>query len=115
MLARLAATLGVDVSDVEVAFASEHGARFFQTYAIRASGFEADRLMEAFVNSAYDIAEGEVTVGDEVIAGKPVTVVLQPSSSARLGTYYAYTAEDVLFVVQVLDPVVAEEVLAALP
>lgn len=115
MLARLAATLGMEVSDLEVAFASEHGARFFQTYALRAPAVGGDRLMDAFLSSAYDVGEGEVAVSDEVVDGKPVTIVLQPSTSARLGTYYAYTAGGVLFVVQALDPAVAEEVLAALP
>ena len=115
MLARLAATLGLEVSDIGVAYASEHGARFFQTYAIRALGLAGERLTEAFVDSAYDTGEGAVTRSDEVIGGKPVTVVTQASTAGRLGTYYAYAAGDVLFVVQVLDPVVAEEVLAALP
>lgn len=115
MLARLAATLGLEVSDVEVAFASEHGARFFQSYAVRAPAVEGVRLMNAFVNSAYDVGEGEVAVSEEVIGGKSVTVVLQPSTSARIGTYYAYTAGGVLFIVQTMDPAVAEEVLPALP
>lgn len=115
MLARLAATLGLEVSDIDVAYASEHGARFFQSYAVRAPGITGERLREAFVDSAYDSGEGAVTRSDEVIGGKPVTVVTRAPTAARLGAYYAYTAGDVLFAVQVLDPAVAEEVLAALP
>lgn len=114
MLARLAATLGLEDSDLEVAFASEHGARFFQAYAVRAPAVDADRLLEAFANSAYDMADGEVTTSDVVVGGRPVTLVFQASTAARLGTYYAYTADGVIFIVQAMDPAVADEVLAAL-
>ena len=115
MVSRLAATLGVQPSAVEVAYASEHGARFFQAYAMRASGVDGGALLEAFVASAYLADEGDVTLSEASIGGKPVTVVSQPATAARLGTYYAYTAGDVLLVVQAFDPQIAEEVLAALP
>lgn len=115
MVERLAATLGLQPTDVEVAYASEHGARFFQAYAMRAPGVGGGRLLAAFVASAYVADEGEVTRSEGVSGAKPVTVVSQALTAARLGTYYAYAAGEVLLVVQAFDPDVADEVLAALP
>lgn len=51
----------------------------------------------------------------ETIGDRTVTVVHSPSTAARLGTYYAYSSDDTLLVVQAFDPDVAAEALAALP
>lgn len=115
MTDRLVATLGADPANLEVAYASEHGARFFQTYALRLRGVSGSGMLEAFLTATYDPAEGDVTHSDSTVNGIPVTVVAQPTTIARLGTYYAYPYRDVLLVVQAFDPRVAEQVLQALP
>ena len=115
VLDRLGFTLGIEPIAIEVAYASEHGARFFQTYALRVAGVDGPRLLEAFVASAYDPAEGEVSRDEADAGGRSVTVVTQAASAARLGTFYAYLHDDVLLVVQAYDTVVADEVIAALP
>ena len=112
---RMASTLGIGVDGVEAAYASEHGARFFQTYALRVSGVDGVRLLEAFVDSAYDPTEGDVTRDEATVGGKTVVVVSQPTTAARLGTFYAYRLDDVVLALQAFDPAVADEVLAALP
>lgn len=115
ILERLAAALGVPPTAVEAAYASEHGARFFQTYALRVAGVDGQQLLDAFSASAYDPIEGDVTRDEATVGGRPVTVVTQASTAARLGTFYAYPVDDVLLVVQSFDPIVAGEVIAALP
>lgn len=115
MTERLAASLDVDPDVLELAYASEHGARFFQTYAIRLPDVDGDALLNAFAGSAYDPAEGDVTTSEAVIGEKRVMVVTQPSTAARIGSYYAYTLDATLLIVQTLDPEVAADVLSALP
>jgi hypothetical protein len=112
---RLASTLGVAPSAIEAAYASEHGARFFQTYALRVRGVGGTRLREAFIGSAYDRGDGDVTRDEATIGGRSVTVVMQPTTAARLGTFYAYLHDGVLIVVQAIDPAVADEVIGAMP
>lgn len=72
---RLGSTLGIERTAIEAAYASEHGARFFQTYALRVPGVDGPRLLEAFVASAYDPSEGEVTRDETTVGGRPVIVV----------------------------------------
>lgn len=115
MLERLATALGVPPTAVEAAYASEHGARFFQTYALSVAGVDGQRLLDAFSVAAYDPTEGDVTGDEATVGGRPVMVVTQASTAARLGTFYAYLLDDVLLVVQSFDPLVADEVIAALP
>jgi len=67
------------------------------------------------VSAANNRSEGEVKDTEQSIGGKPVTVVAQPATLARLGTFYGYLREDVLFVVQAFDLPVAAEALATLP
>ena len=112
---RLAARLGVDTEALELRYASEHGARFLQMYAIRASGVDGRDLVEAWAEVAYPDDVTDVTVGEQPFGGKAVTVIHSPSEGARLGTYYSYSAEDTLLVVQAFDPAVAAEALASLP
>ncbi|MGH2355323.1 MAG: hypothetical protein ACRDJN_27250 [Chloroflexota bacterium] len=112
---RLASTLGVEPNAIEAAYASEHGARFFQTYALRVAGVDGRRLLEAFLAAAYDPREGEVTQDEATIGDRSVSVVTQPETAARLGTFYVLLVNDVLLAVQSFDPVVADEVIAALP
>lgn len=115
LMDRLASTLALEPSAIEAAYASEHGARFFQTYAVRVPGADGPSLLEAFVASAYDPSEGEVIRDEATIGGRSVNVVTQPTTAARLGTFYAYLIDDALLVVQSFDPLVADEVIAALP
>ena len=115
ILDRLAAALGVPLTAIEAAYASEHGARFFQTYALSVAGVDGQRLLDAFSVAAYDPTEGDVTRDEATVGGRPVMVVTQASTAARLGTFYAYLLDDVLLVVQSFDPLVADEVIAALP
>ena len=66
ILDRLVAHLGVAPDEVEVAYASEHGARFFQIYALRLSGSPASSLATAWAAVAYppDVTDVSVTDGD---------------------------------------------------
>ena len=115
LIDRLASTLGIESGAIEAAYASEHGARFFQAYALRVAGVDGRRLLDAFATSAYDPAEGEVTRDEATVGGRSVIVVTQPTTAARLGTFYAYRMDNVVVAVQAFDPVVAEEVIAAMP
>jgi hypothetical protein len=84
-------------------------------YALRVRGFDGEALLNAFVAAAYDPAGGTIEHADEQIAGKAVTVINQPATAGRLGTFYAYTLGDVLFVAQGFDRPTVEDGLAALP
>ena len=53
ILARLASRFGVTPGELETAFASDHGARFLQMYAIRLPGTTADELAEGWSLVAY--------------------------------------------------------------
>lgn len=114
-VARLLGELGVAQSELEIAYASEHGARFLQLYALRVRGFEGGALLNAFAVAAYDAAAGTIERSDEEIAGKAVSVINQPATAHRLGTFYAYALGDVLLVAQALDRQTAEDGLAELP
>ncbi|MGH2381154.1 MAG: hypothetical protein ACRDG7_08020 [Candidatus Limnocylindria bacterium] len=115
LIERLASTLGIEPNAIAAAYASEHGARFFQTYALRVAGVDGGRLLDAFLASAYDPREGEVARDEATVGGRSVSVVTQPETAARLGTFYVLLVDDVLLAVQSFDPVVADEVIAALP
>jgi hypothetical protein len=115
ILDRLAATLGVARAEVEAAYASEHGARFFQTYAIRLAGSPASSLATAWAAVAYPPDVTDVSVTEEAIGGSAVTVVHSPSAASRLGTFYLLPRDETLIVVQAPERVIAEEALAALP
>lgn len=56
------------------------------------------QLLEALAASVYDPADGEVI-----------------RAEAPIGTFYTYAHREVVLVVQSFDPVVADEVIAALP
>jgi hypothetical protein len=114
-LDRLAANLGVAREEVEVAYASEHGARFFQMYAVRLAGSPASSLATAWAAIAYPPDVTDVSVVAETSDGRAVTLVHAPSAAARLGTFYLLPQADTLIVVQALDRETAEEALAALP
>lgn len=112
---RLAATLGVARAEIEAAYASEHGARFLQMYAIRLPRSPASSPATAWAAVAYPPDVSDVSVTEESIDGRAVTVVHAPSAAARLGTFYLLPRGETLFVVQAFDREVAEEALAALP
>ncbi len=115
ILERLAAHLDVAPEAVEAAYASEHGARFFQMYAIRLPGSAASSLATAWAAVAYPPEVTDVSVTDETIDDLAVTVVHAPSAAARLGTFYLLPGDETLVVVQALDRETAEEALAGLP
>jgi len=115
ILQRLAERLGIITDQLEVRYASEHGARFLQTYALRAPGTTASHLVEGWAAVAYPPDIEDAASSEQSVAGKTVTVVSAPSAAARLGTFYVYSSGDTLLVVQAFDPEVAAEALAALP
>jgi len=115
ILARLAADMGVSRDQLSTAFASDHGSRFVQTYAIRLPGTGASELAAGWTAVAYPPDLSDVVVTEETIDGRPITVVHSPSASPRLGTFYLDSRGDALIVVQALDSDVASEVLASIP
>ena len=115
ILERLAAELGVAQDEVEVAYASEHGARFFQMYAIRLAGSPAGALATAWAAVAYPPDVRDASVTEEKVEGRAVTVVHAPSAAARLGTFSLLPRDETLFVVQAFDIETAREALAGLP
>jgi hypothetical protein len=114
ILARLATTLDVIPEELETAFASDHGARFLQMYAVRLRGATADALADGWRVVAYPPDADDVTVGDETIDGRTITVVDSASTRSRLGTFYLGPRGDTLIVVQAFDFSVAVEALASL-
>lgn len=114
-VARLLATVGATSLELEVAYASDHGARFRQLFALRVRGVDGETLLNAFATAAYDPAAGTVNRTQEEVGGKAVSVINQPISAQRIGTFYAYVLGDALLVAQTLDRPTAEECLAAMP
>ena len=114
-LGRLAAHLKIGVEELETRFASDHGARFLQMYALRAPGVSGSRLVEAWTAVAYPPDVPDATISEESVAGRFVTMVSAPSAASRLGTYYVYDSNDALIVVQAFDLEVAAEALGVLP
>jgi hypothetical protein len=116
LLVRLAALAGVDVADVEVAYASEHGVTFVQTYAIRIPELAPQELLELLPSAVYPgIAPPQVEVTQQTLAGRPVVVMHQASAASRIGTFWALATDDAIILVQGLDPAVAESAIRALP
>ena len=114
-LARLAARVGIGPDSLDARYASEHGARFLQMYAVRAPGIAGPELLHAWTAVAYADDVVDAATSDQTIGGKAVAVVHAPSAASRLGTYYAYSVDATLMVVQAFDPEVAAEAIAALP
>ena len=114
-MARLLAGIGATSSEMEIAYAGDHGARFLQLYALRVWGVDGPTLVDAFATAAYDPAAGTVNRSQQEIGGKEVSVISQPASAERLGTFYAYALGDALLVAQTLDRPTAEECLTAMP
>jgi hypothetical protein len=112
-LARLATTLGIELRDLKVAYASDHGAAFVQMYAMRAAGLDAARLLAALQAVAYPTGEADVT--SMMIAGRNVTVINQPETANRLGTFYAFAMGDTLIVAEAFAEPVVERAFQALP
>lgn len=114
IIGRLGDKVGVAVTDIEVAFASDHGARFVQMYALRLPGTDAGTLATTWAAVAFPPDVTDVSVDEQSVAGRTVTVVESPSL-ASVGTFYVDPRDDVLFVVQAFDVEVAEEAFAAIP
>ena len=112
ILARLADALGVPVTELETAFASEHGARFFQMYALRLHGTDAASLAATWAAVAFAPDVTDVSVSDAMLADRMVTVVESPELPS-VGTFYLDPRDDILVVVQAFDVGVAEEALGA--
>lgn len=115
ILQRLASSLDADVGDLEVRYASDHGARFLQMYAVRLPGTDGTALADAWAGAAYPSVVTDVERSEEAVGGHAVTVVHSPATAPRLGSFYVYPRNETLLVVQVFDPAVAAEALAALP
>ncbi len=114
LLGRLAAELDVPPMELEVAFASEHGARFVEMYAIRLAGRSAAELAEAIEPAAY-IVRDDVVVSSDVIDDTAVTVIDSPSEGLQVGTYYLVVLDETLIVIRTFERTDAEDALAALP
>jgi hypothetical protein len=115
ILARLASRLGVTPDELETAFASEHGARFLQMYAIRLPGMTGAELAEGWSLVAYPPDTADVAIAGETIGDRPITVVDSPSTRSRLGTFFLDRRGDTLIVVQAFDFGDAVEALASVP
>jgi hypothetical protein len=117
VLARLADAAGVAVEELEVAYASEHGARFIQMLAIRHPAIEAERLRDLFAQVAYGaVVDAMPTSRTEEVAGvEDVLVTEDPELAPRLGVFYSLVRGDALVVVQAFARVDAEAAITALP
>jgi hypothetical protein len=115
ILERLAAEIGVPRDQIEMAWASEHGVRFLQMYAVRLAGTPAASLATAWEAAAYPPDVEDVVVSDQTIGGRRVTVVHAPGAATRLGTFYVLAQDEILTVVQAMDSEVAAEAIASLP
>jgi len=113
LLGRLAAELDVPPQELEVAYASEHGARFIEMYAIRLAGRSPADLAQALEPAAY-IAR-DATVSSDVIDGTAVTVIDSPSEGPQVGTSYLVVLDETLIVIRTFERTDAEDALAALP
>lgn len=83
-------------------------------YAIRAPGVSGPDLVDAWAAVAYPNDVADVTHSEQVIGSTTVRVSHAPSAAARLGTYYAFSLDETLLVVQAFDPKVAIEAVAVL-
>jgi hypothetical protein len=115
ILERLAARVAAAIETFEVRYASEHGARFLQMYALRLPGTTGEQLVDAWVAVAYPPDVRDATSEEQSIGGRMVVVVSAPSATARIGSFYVYSSGDTLIAVQAFDPDVAAEALAAVP
>ncbi|HJP72502.1 MAG TPA: hypothetical protein VJ975_12365 [Candidatus Limnocylindria bacterium] len=110
--ARLGQAVG---APLELAYASEHGARFIQTIAIRAPGTDASALAMLFPAAAFPPDGATADVSEADLGGEGVTAVADPAATARLGTYYLLARDDVLIVVETFTPEDAADMIGALP
>jgi DNA-binding beta-propeller fold protein YncE len=83
-------------------------------YAVRLRGATADALADGWRVVAYPPDADDVTVADETIDSRTITVVDSASTRSRLGTFYLGPRGDTLIVVQAFDFSVAVEALASL-
>jgi hypothetical protein len=114
LLARLAERLGAARSDLDAEFASDHGARFVQMYALRLPGTDAAQLATTWAVVAFPPDVSDVSVSGATLANRTVTVI-ESASLPGVGTYYLDPRDDILVVVQAFDVEVAAEALAAVP
>ena len=115
IIARVAERMEVSPDQMEVAYASDHGAQFLQMYALRLADVDARQLADAWAAAAYPPATPDVTRANAEIGGRPATVVTAESVAGRLGTFYLYATDGVLVVAQAFDADTAALGLAALP
>lgn len=115
MLARLATELDMATDDLEVAFASDHGANFVQMYALRAPGHSADEILAGLVLVAFPDAQETTTSTEQRLGVRMVTVISEPTEAARLGTLYCLADGQVLIVAQAFTEAVAEAAFDELP
>ncbi|HEX2141987.1 MAG TPA: hypothetical protein VHK28_06890 [Candidatus Limnocylindria bacterium] len=87
MLARLAAELGVEDDDVQVAFASDHGPAFIQMFAMRVVGSTADQVADALTRTAYP-AEAQPRVSSLRLADRDLAVIRDEALATQRGTFY---------------------------
>jgi hypothetical protein len=116
LLARFAAAIEIAMDDLEVAYASEHGARFIQMLAVRAPNIPEGRMLEVLADAAYPpVAVDALEVGTDTLGGIEVVTVHNPELAPRLGTFYGLVRGGALIVVEALVREDAEVAVAALP
>ncbi len=116
VLARLADAAGVELDELDVAYASEHGARFIQAFAVRSPSVPADELLELFPDAAYgdEASEGRST-RTEVLGGRDVLIVENAALMPRLGIFHGLVHGGALIVVQAFTTADAAAMISALP
>jgi hypothetical protein len=114
----IASVLGVDVTELEGAFAATPDADPFSegggnvVFAIRYPGAEPDEMTQAVVPviGGMEWMGGDIEVTEETVGDKDVSVL-----ESSLVTHYFYTVGDVIFIVRTPDRAIAEEALSQLP
>ena len=114
-VATLAEELEVLPAEVEgaMAYAPDHEPDFYPhaVIALRVTGADPAAMVDALAIAigGFQILSGELTVTEETVGGKTVSVIESSNS------HYFYSVGDVAFIVQIDDPDEAEEVLEDLP
>jgi hypothetical protein len=114
----IASIVGVDVTDLEGAFAATSDANPFSegggnvVFAIRYPGAEPDEITQAVVPviGGMEWMGGDIEVTEETVGDRDVSVL-----ETSLVTHYFYAIGDVVFIVRTPDRAVAEEALSQLP
>lgn len=96
-----------------MAYATDHEPRFYPhaVIAVRVAGADPGAMVDALAVAigGAQVLSGELTVTEETVGGKTVSVIESSNS------HYFYAIGDVAFIVTINDPDEAETVLQDLP